>query len=55
MKCDSCGMTIDQKPVREVAGGPDRYYCCMSCLEEDLCQRDKPLRQAFGGRRTPTT
>lgn len=50
MKCESCGMTIDQKPIREVTGGQIRYYCCKGCFEEDLCQRDEPLRKAFARR-----
>lgn len=47
MKCDSCGMSIDQNPILEKNGKEARYYCCRGCAEQNLCQRDRPLRQTF--------
>jgi len=48
MRCTTCGMTVKGKAIREEIAGKVRYYCCASCLEEELCRRDKPLQKAFG-------
>lgn len=48
MRCVSCGMAITRKPIREELGGRVYHYCCLDCLREGLCQRDRTLDKPSG-------
>jgi len=45
MKCEACGMQIPGPSVREEVDGVVHHYCCVGCLEDAVCRRDRALRQ----------
>jgi len=47
VRCATCGMRIRGRPIREEADGAVLHYCCVDCLLEEVCRRDRALRRAF--------